>query len=139
MVDALIRAALLWSGLAGAGVALATGVQDPTVPPPAYRASQNGQAPQEAVPEPVHVQMIARAGARPMAVVNGRPVRVGERIDLDGKPVRVVAIRDESVVLDRDGKREIVSMTQRNGSRLVCATNSSNRTRCRTDAPGAQP
>ena len=139
MVDALIRAlgALLWTGFAGA--ALATGVQDPTVPPPAYRTSQNGQAPQEAAPEPVHVQMIARAGTRPMAVVNGRPVRVGERIDVDGKPVRVVAIRDESVVLDRDGKREIVSMTQRNGSRLVCATNSSNRTRCRNDAPGAQP
>ena len=139
MVDTLIRSlcALLWAGLAGA--ALATGGQDPTVPPPAYRASQNGQAPLEAAPEPVHVQMIARAGARPMAVVNGRPVRVGERIDLDGKPVRVVAIRDESVVLDRDGKRQIVSISQRNGARLVCATTSSNRTRCRNDAPGAQP
>jgi len=140
MADALMRAlcALVWIGLAAA--ALASGVQDPTVPPPAYRVSQNGQPQaQEAAPEPVSVQMIARQGTRPMAVVNGRRVRVGERIDLDGKPVRVVAIRDDAVVLDRGGHHEIVSITQRDGPRLVCATNSSNRRGCRNDAPGAKP
>ena len=46
------------------------------------------------------LQMIARDGTAPLAVVNGHRVRSGDAITLDGKSVRVVAIHDDSIELD---------------------------------------
>jgi hypothetical protein len=43
--------------------------------------------------------------------VNGQRVRPGEAITLDGKSVKVVAIRSDSIVLDRDGHRQMVELT----------------------------
>ena len=97
----------------------AAGVADPTQPPPGYGAPQHAgdpQSPQE-LPEPVRLQMVARDGSQHMAVLNGHRVRPGDAITLDGKSVRVVAIRDDAVVLDREGHRELVELTPRKGSR----------------------
>jgi hypothetical protein len=106
--------------LAAAGLnaaASAAGVVDPTQPPPGYGVSQHASDPQspDSIPtaEPVRLQMIARDGSARLAVVNGQRVRPGEAIRLDGKSVKVVAIHDDAVVLDRDGHRQTVQMMPR--------------------------
>ena len=48
-----------------------------------------------------------------IAVVNGHRVRTGEAVTLDGKSVKVAAIRDDSVVLDRDGHQQILELMPR--------------------------
>jgi hypothetical protein len=92
----------------------AAGIADPTEPPPGYRVPQHPAGAQAAdalaAPEPVKLQMIARDGSARLAVVNGHRVRTGETLTLDGKPAKVVAIRDDAVVLDRDGHRQTVQL-----------------------------
>jgi len=110
---------LMAAGCAVAGSA--AGVSDPTEPPPGYRATQHGTGPQSpdaaAAPEAVRLQMIARDGSAWLAVVNGHRVRPGEAITLDGKSARVVAIRDDAVVLERDGHRQTVQLFLHRGLR----------------------
>ena len=111
----LRRAFVGWMAL-GLGVAAsATGIADPTQPPPGYgvpKQAGEAQAGDAApAPEPVRLQMIARDGPVRLAVVNGQRVRPGEASTLDGKSVKVVAIRDDSIVLDRDGHHQMVELT----------------------------
>lgn len=116
----LARASALLTALGlTAAAASAAGVADPTQPPPGYGAPQHAGDPQspEPLPEPVRLQMVARDGSQRMAVLNGHRVRPGDAITLDGKSARVVAIRDDAVVLDREGHRELVELTPRKGSR----------------------
>src|SRR5579864_7421266 len=94
--------------------ASAADVVDPTQPPPGYGASQRAGDPHSPdsmpMPEAVKLQMIARDGSTRLAVVNGHRVRPGDAIMLDGKIATVVAIHDDSVVLDRDGRRQMVEL-----------------------------
>ena len=142
MADALTaglaRAVLIAAGLnTPAGAA---GLVDPTQPPPGYSATAAGAdghtlnaAP---VPEPIRLQMIARDGSQRLAVVNGRRVRAGDSMMLDGKRVKVVSIGDASVVLDQDGHRQTLDFNPRSTS-IVCASPSSRRPSCRDDLLGA--
>jgi hypothetical protein len=117
MADAVTRALVLLTALGLSPAASAAGVADPTQPPPGYGVSPRPGDPQAAdsipTPEPVRLQMIARDGSAHLAVVNGQRVRPGEAIRLDGKSVKVVAIHDDAVVLDRDGHRQTVEMMPR--------------------------
>ena len=88
---------LLALGLApGAGLAA-----DPTAPP---EAAQQGAEPDDAAPLPV-VRAVIDSGDRRLAVVDGRLVREGERVDYG----RVERIERSAVVFDRDGQRVRVS------------------------------
>ena len=104
-----------WMALGLGAAASATGIADPTQPPRGYGATQNATDPRSEdsapAPEPVRLQMIAHDGSAQFAVVNGQRVRPGEAITLDGKSVKVVAIRSDSIVLDRDGHRQMVELT----------------------------
>ena len=125
MADAVTRAValLMAAGLSAAASAAdvvaaapaADVVADPTQPPAGYGVSQRAGDPQSpdpiSLPQPIRLQMIARDGSTHLAVVNGLRVRPGDAIALDGKSVKVVAIHDDSVVLDRDGHRELVELT----------------------------
>ena len=97
--------------------ASAADIVDPTQPPPGYGAFQRPGDPQSAAsipaPEPVHLQMIARDGSARMAIVNGYRVRAGDAMTLDGKSVKVVSIQDDSIVLEREGRRQILELTPR--------------------------
>jgi hypothetical protein len=139
MADVVIATLIVL--LAGVGAsAAAAGLVDPTEPPPGYRAVRSGDPQsQEAAPEPVRLQMIARNGAARIAVVNGHRVRTGETVALDGKNVTVAAIRDDSVVLDRGGHQQILELTPRAAMKAVCVVHSSDRPGCRNDALGARP
>jgi hypothetical protein len=131
-------ALLLATSLGGA--AFAAGMVDPTQPPPGYGASQRGadaQSDTPAAPEPVRLQMIAHDGASHLAVVNGRRVRTGDTITLDGKRVKVAAIRDDSVVLERDGQRQVIDLMPHIGVSLACAAHSADRPSCRNATLGA--
>jgi hypothetical protein len=115
MADAVTRAvALLMAAGLSAGASAADVVADPTQPPAGYGVSQRAGDPQSpdpiSLPQPIRLQMIARDGSTHLAVVNGLRVRPGDAIALDGKNVKVVAIHDDSVVLDRDGHRELVEL-----------------------------
>jgi hypothetical protein len=140
VADAVTLGSALLMAVGLAAAASAAGLADPTQPPPGYGALLHGSDPQspDSMPEPVRLQMIARDGSQRMAVVNGHRVRPGDSIALDGKSVKVVAIGDDTVVLDRDGHRQLVELMPRKGLTVVCAANSSNRTGCRSDVPGAQ-
>lgn len=142
MADAVSRvlAMLMVAGLGAS--AHATGVVDPTQPPPGYGARQRAGDPQSpesaARPDPVRLQMIARSGTSRLAVVNGRRVRAGDTITLDGKSARVVAIRDDSILLDRGGGRsQLVELSPHAQIKLACVAHSSDRPGCRNDALGA--
>ena len=115
MAGAVSRVLVGWIALALGGAACATGITDPTQPPAGYGVSQRaGEARSEdatSTPEPVRLQMVAHDGSTRLAVVNGQRVRPGDEITLDGKSVKVVAIRDDSIVLDRDGQRQMVELT----------------------------
>jgi Type II secretion system protein B len=117
MVDvvthSVTRASALLVALGLSAAPWAAGVVDPTRPPPGYGAPQQAGDPQrpDPPPEAVRLQMVARDGSQRMAVLNGHRVRPGDAIALDGKSVRVVAIRDDSIVLDRDGHRQMVELT----------------------------
>jgi MSHA biogenesis protein MshK len=92
--------------LAGASVAHAQAVQDPTRPPQALlrpiAAGANAGAPQ------LQSILIGRgAGGRRVAVIDGDTVRVGDRVG----GARVVAINAADVQLQRGGKRETLKLT----------------------------
>jgi hypothetical protein len=114
MADAVTCALtfLMAAGLSAA--ASAAEVIDPTQPPPGYGVSQRAGDPQSpdsnSPPQPVRLQMIARDGSTRLAVVNGHRVRPGDAITLDGKSVKVLAIHDDSVELDRDGHPQILEL-----------------------------
>ena len=117
MADAVTIALALLTAVGLSAQASAAGVVDPTQPPPGYGAAQRAGDPQSAdsiaTQEPIRLQMIATDGSAWLAVVNGHRVRPGDVITLDGKNVKVVAIHDDSVVLDRDGRQQMVELMPR--------------------------
>jgi hypothetical protein len=129
--------------LAGPHGVCAAGLVDPTQPPAGYSATAAGgdarSAQIAAAPEPIRLQMVARDGSSRLAVVNGRRVRAGDRITLDGKAVKVVAIGDDSIVLDQDGNRQTLELIPRSGVSPRCAAQSSHRPTCRDNLLGASP
>ena len=142
MADTVIAALIALAAAATRAPAAAAGMTDPTEPPPGYRAVRSGEAQSAeapAPPESIRLQMIARNGSARIAVVNGHRVRAGEAVTLDGKSVKVAAIRDDSVVLDRDGQQQILELMPRAAMKAVCVAHSSDRPGCRNDALGARP
>jgi len=114
MADAVSRAFTMLMATGLSATASAAGMVDPTQPPPGYGMSQHASDPQSpdsnSPPQPVRLQMIARDGSTRLAVVNGHRVRPGDAITLDGKSVKVLAIHDDSVELDRDGHPQILEL-----------------------------
>jgi len=126
---------------AGLRIACAADLVDPTQPPPGYAAAPAGAeaaaAPGTPAPEPIRLQMVARSGSARLAVVNGQRVRAGDSLTLDGKRVTVAAIREDSVVLLRDGRRDVLELIPRPASSPGCAAHSPSGPSCRGDLPGA--
>jgi hypothetical protein len=114
---------------------------DPTQPPPGYGATQAGAASGPGAtlppPDPVRLQMIAHSGGLHLAVVNGRSVHAGDSLTVGGKSLTIVAIGDDSIVLQQDGQRRTLELAPRTGPRPDCAANASNRPPCRNDLHGA--
>ncbi len=134
-----VRFALLAAGLAGAayGAPPSAGLIDPTQPPAGYLASLAGPDGAAAPPpEPVRLQMIARNGAARLAVINGHRVRSGDSLTLAGKSSTVVAIRDDAVVLEQEGRRQTLELIPHIGVRAPCGADASRRPSCRDDSPG---
>jgi hypothetical protein len=128
----------LCAGVSGADPR--TPLIDPTQAPPGYGAGRTDAAAGGAPPlptEPVHLQMIARNGTLRLAVVNGRSVHTGDSLTVAGKSITVVAIGDESVVVEQDGRRQTLELVTHSGLSPLCATNASHRPSCRNDLPGA--
>lgn len=86
------------------GLAPGTGwAADPTAPP---GAAQQGAATGDAAPAPLPVvRAVIDSGHRRLAVVDGRLVREGERVEYG----RVERIERSAVVFSRDGDRVRVS------------------------------
>lgn len=76
---------------------------DPTQPPralaPAIGITGDAQV-------PLRLQAIVRTPHAAQAVINGQSLRVGERVD----GARVVAINPRSVLIERQGRRELLKL-----------------------------
>lgn len=122
--------------LAAAAAARAEGgaIADPTLPPPGYDARQRAGADWPVQPEPIRLQMIAGAGASRLAVVNGQRVKAGDTIRVDGRPVQILAIRDDSVLLERAGQRQAIRIAPRVPNGIVCSPH-----RCSAGCPNQAP
>ena len=114
---------------------------DPTQPPPGYGANQaaaaSGPGTTQAPANPVRLQMIAHSGGLRLAVVNGRSVHAGDSLTVAGKSLTVVAIGDDSIVLQQDGQRRTLELAPHTGPGPDCAANAMNRPPCRNDLHGA--
>lgn len=84
---------------------LALAAVDPTLPPAALAAPAALGA--EASPAPL-LQAILRGPAGARVVIGGRSLRVGERQG----DLRVLAIRTRSVVIERQGQRSELHLSQ---------------------------
>jgi hypothetical protein len=108
MAAHLICVAIVWAALGAAHAAHAAEITDPTQPPAAARAPATTQAaaPTEAAePAANRVQMIVRSGDARTAIVDGRPLRVGSALMIDGATAHVVRITEASVVLRHADRR----------------------------------
>lgn len=90
--------------LAAALPLTAAAVSDPTLPPtvPAAR-----EAAADGVPAPL-LQAILRGPAGARAVIGGQSLKVGERLG----ELRVLAIRPRSVLIERQGQRSELHLSQ---------------------------
>ena len=91
--------------LAWAVTPLAGAAVDPTLPPPALSAPSVPAA--AAAPAPL-LQAILRGPAGARAVIGGRSLKVGERLG----ELRVLAIRARSVLIERQGQRSELHLSQ---------------------------
>ena len=85
---------------------LAAAAVDPTLPPPAL-ANPAVEAAEAAAPAP-QLQAILRGPAGARAVLGGRSLKVGEHHG----DLRVLAIRARSVLIERQGQRSELHLTQ---------------------------
>jgi MSHA biogenesis protein MshK len=105
--------ALASAALAACLDAQAAALADPTTPPPGLDApaAAAGKASNAPARPPARLQMVVRGpGEQRTAVVDGTALRVGDRMDLDGAPARVLRIDDDAVVLDRGGVRRTLTL-----------------------------
>lgn len=103
-MDAHLMRATFLIAISGTAVAWAGTLNDPTLPPAAVSteptASENIAAPSAAAP--LRLQMIMRGpGELRTAFIDGKPVRVGDTLSLQGESVRVLRISDSALVLQR--------------------------------------
>ena len=97
-------AAAVLIALAGVPAAtLARGLQDPTQPPANAARQPDATAMADAPPRaPAQLQMIVRGpGETRTALIDGRALRVGDALEIDGGSARVVAIAEGAVRLRR--------------------------------------
>jgi hypothetical protein len=83
----------------------AADISDPTLPPAPMRAET---APRDApaAAEPARLQMILRGpGEHRSAIVDGRALRVGDSLTVEGGNARVIRITESALVVRRDGQR----------------------------------
>lgn len=102
--------ALLLVGLGHIGVAQTTGQTDPTRPAPEWLAAQAPVPGNEAAgPDnaPAGVQVIVIGPTRKFAIIDGQMVRFGHSYN----GAKLVGIRPEGVVLQKDGVKEKLSMS----------------------------
>lgn len=75
---------------------------DPTRPPAAFVTA----AVERQAPETLHLQAIFRCAQSARAVLNGQSLRVGETL----ADARVLAINTNSVLIERDGQQQTLSL-----------------------------
>ncbi|MCC6077586.1 Type II secretory pathway component [Pseudomonas sp. GCM10022188] len=90
--------------LAAAWPLAAAAVSDPTLPPTFAAAPVAGA---EVAPAPL-LQAILRGPAGARAVIGGQSLKVGERLG----ELRVLAIRARSVLIERQGQRSELHLSQ---------------------------
>lgn len=73
-------------------------LRDPTAPP----AGLQGPAVDEAAAAPLVLQGVVRNGPHPLALINGRRVHPGDRID----GAQLLSIRADAVLIERQGQRQ---------------------------------
>jgi MSHA biogenesis protein MshK len=71
----MARILIAWLGLLLALAPAAAGMRDPTRPPPGHAADPGALPPASRL-----TSVMVRPGGRSVAIVNGQPVRVGERL-----------------------------------------------------------
>lgn len=76
---------------------------DPTQPPRALAPAAGAQG--EAL-EPLRLQAIVRTSQVAHVVINGQTLRVGQRV----AGARVIAIHPRSVLIERQGRRELLRL-----------------------------
>ena len=101
--------ALLLIGLGSVLVAQAQSLDDPTRPAPEWLAAQPSSPGAEVASEGAAsgVQVIVVGPARKFAIINGQLVRYGQTYN----GAKLVGIAPESVVLQKDGSKEKLSMS----------------------------
>lgn len=101
---------LLLVGLGRIGVAQTPGQTDPTRPAPEWLAAQAPVPADEALgpaSAPAGVQVIVIGPTRKFAIIDGQMVRFGQTYN----GAKLVGIRPEGVVLQKDGVKEKLSMS----------------------------
>jgi MSHA biogenesis protein MshK len=89
--------------LLAAGLALAAPI-DPTQPPAALR----GPGTEAVGGVPLQLQAIVRAGQSSRALIDGQSLRVGDEY----AGLRVLAIHSQSVLIERQGQRELLRLVE---------------------------
>ena len=95
------RLILLAAATLYAGAALAQPLSDPTRPPaPASSAQRQGEPPRQ------RLQSVLISARRSIAVIDGRPVALGERVG----DAKLIAIEPSEVTLERGAARERLTL-----------------------------
>lgn len=105
LIAALCALAALLAGSSASQAALAQPLGDP-MRPPATPGPSPAQAAGEAAPAAARLQSVLISPGRRVAVIDGRVVRLGERIG----DATLVAISESQVVLQRADARETLKL-----------------------------
>jgi len=110
MAERLSSARLLWAliaTLASITAAAQVGLPDPTRPPDRAAAAEGQNGSGGAAARSAHrVQSVLISPERKVAVIDGRAVPLGGRVD----GARVVAITETGVTLERNGQKETLRL-----------------------------
>lgn len=107
MADPMMARLLLLAAFGCASAcAQETGLPDPTRPPASLSAPAATDAPLSAGPQLQSILISLRAGGRRVAVIDGKTVRQGQRID----GAVIEAIRPGEVVLRRGKQKQVLKL-----------------------------
>jgi MSHA biogenesis protein MshK len=101
-----LRAGLALALLAAAACAQAQALQDPTRPPDRFTVRAAGAPAPSAAPQLQSVLIARGEGGRRVAVIDGEPVRLGERF----RGARVARVTQDEVELVRGGERQVLKL-----------------------------
>ena len=103
----LLCALTLWCGSTAAA-----DINDPTLPPAPIRATASPRSTEDAPLGGLQIRMIVRGpGESRIAIVDGRSVRVGDNVAIEGGKARVVRITEGALVVRRaDHRIETIEM-----------------------------